>query len=199
MGARLCSANARSIHLASLNLRRVGRNREAILLVATAVEEAAKAGLLHRAWLLRGDAETYARVIEAWNKIKWKHEAKHKATPFMGGSVLVPALAVGLGADLFRKLFGRTGGESMLAQIFEALLGDPPETPGSWYDRLWDERQAIFVDWEAGAWSNLDQRTAGAFYDEGQPEVRRLFRDLRRDLRLQLHEGTSGQPQEANA
>ena len=187
-GARLCFDNARSIHLASIQLRRRGRNREAVLLLATAVEEAAKAGMLHSAWQMRDSAETYDRLMATWSKMKWSHTAKHNAAEFTGSRFLMPFVGMGLALALLSHrrvgLVSKETAGSALVRAVDALLGspDPPPIPG-WYQRLHQERQAIFVDWGDNGWTEPDVEAAGRFFDEGRRGVRDLFANLRRDLR----------------
>jgi AbiV family abortive infection protein len=181
VGARLCLSNARRLYVASRHLRRLGFGPEAVLLLATAVEELAKSGLLHRAGMIGEDPHLFEVAVAGFGKMlggRGAHRRKHAAAAFSGSTTFAVAIVMALITDFLAK--DQSGAKT--TTMMEALLGSPPEPPPGWFDRLWQQRQTIYVGWEHGRWVHGDP--AGiAFYDEGRTHVLRLFHNLRADLR----------------
>jgi AbiV family abortive infection protein len=179
-GARLGFANARSLYVSSLHLRKRRQDREAVFLLATTVEEIAKAGMLHRAWLVRDEPELFRKVLAAWRAMtggRGAHQRKYGAAILQGTNTMLLGLVVGIITDVLSR--DRT--KSAADEVAEMLLSGVPSAVPPWFDRLWTERQAIYVGWSGDEWSS--QPGAGAaFYDEGREYVLRLFRNLRSDI-----------------
>jgi hypothetical protein len=165
-------------------------------MVATCVEEAAKAGLLHRAWLLSSEPEAFGKLLDAWESMEYKHQKKHQTAPFMSSEILFPSIAIAAVFDIVTSkvpfLKASTGDASMLGDVLKAFYGDAPNIPDSWYARLWDQRQATYVNWDGSCWTARDQTEAGSYFDEGRRDVHRLLAGLRRDLRRTMSDPDPG-------
>lgn len=179
-GARLGLANARSLYVSSLALRRRGHIREAVFLLATAVEELAKAGTLHRAWMFREHQELYERAIAGWREMmggRGAHQRKYAAAVHQGTNNML----AGFGMAYIIDILSRDRSTSAVADAAEMFLGGQPKVVPPWFDQLWRERQAIFVGWRSGQWEAGDGGGA-AFYDGGRVPLLMLFRNLRSDV-----------------
>lgn len=172
-------ANARSLYLSSLELRREGHSREAVFLLATAVEELAKAGTLHRAWMFRQHQELFEKALAGWRDMiggHGAHQRKYAAAVHQGTNNMI----AGLGMALIVDLLSRERSTSAVADAAEMFLGGQPKEVPPWFNQLWRKRQAIFVDWSDDGWKAQDGDAA--FYDEGREMVLLLFRNLRVDV-----------------
>jgi hypothetical protein len=183
-GSRRAAANARQLCRAARYLERVGLCGPAATLLATAMEESAKAGVL--VWLTEDDAGVaHARLVE---KVFRDHKTKYRLAAWAidsgsmvrerspvhertddSGLGLIGLIAILLlGIVLLRRepqLGGQPPAPPDVDRDAEAWLDDlltsEPDVPHPWVDKAFALRNAgLYVAYEAGGWHSPADLTA---------------------------------------